>query len=705
MGLLGWWEEWQLRVLALGSLGVQFFLAVFGGRRKSRIPPWYRFFIWLSYLGSDALAIYALATLFNRHKKQVVQHSSGNNGGSLDLEVVWAPVLLMHLGGQMFITAYNIEDNELWKRHILTTLSQVTVAVYVFCKSWSSSGDGRLLAAAILLFIPGVLKCVEKPLALKAASFNSLVSSFDRAERAPAKSREEELQRFVDMARAFFHSAGENNTQTFDHDRVIGRRLSVPHKLFVDFQCPFSERLENLTYFWSIDDREAYGVIKAGLSNIFDFLYTKNKLSIRANALAICCCYWTWSLTVPMAVVAIGLFHSSHKASYSHTDVVVTFVMLYGTLVLDITAAFIIKAYDFKWPDIVEQQSLLGFFARKKRSVIMATLGSCLPCFEGLVNKHCFNMDPSFFSKEITKLVRKHVRDGWDKYITDAESYRKLNDTMGQWTLQRHRCDELLGWSLEKPFDESVLLWHLATDFASLVQSSRPGTGTDAAAPASSSSRDMARAISNYMMHLLFANPEMLMPGSRGNLFTTACDELEHLLTGVKPPLPVDDEQSLARAVMAKAAESISKAKQPPKRAKKRSKPEPEPDKGCFFQDAWLLSQQLKGLAGGDGGGRMWDVVRDVWVEMLCFSAGRCRGYLHAKSLGSGAEYLSLVCLLLAHAGMETFPERLHRRHTLRLLKQGHHDDDDDPPSAANLQAQREAAINVPELNEIVVSQ
>ncbi|KAF0900431.1 hypothetical protein E2562_031607 [Oryza meyeriana var. granulata] len=115
-----WWEEWQLRVLVLGSLGVQYFLAIFGGRRKSRIPSWHRFFIWLSYLGSDALAIYALAALFNCQKIE----AQCNNGGR-DLEVVWAPVLLMHLGGQIFITAYNIEDNDLWRRHILSALSQV----------------------------------------------------------------------------------------------------------------------------------------------------------------------------------------------------------------------------------------------------------------------------------------------------------------------------------------------------------------------------------------------------------------------------------------------------------------------------------------------------------------------------------------------------------------------------------------------------
>ncbi|KAM0916776.1 hypothetical protein ACQ4PT_009942 [Festuca glaucescens] len=71
------------------------------------------------------------------------------------VEVIWAPVLLIHLGGQPWISAYSLEDNELWKRHIVTLVSQVTVALYVFCKWWSD--EKTLLAAAILLFVVGIL--------------------------------------------------------------------------------------------------------------------------------------------------------------------------------------------------------------------------------------------------------------------------------------------------------------------------------------------------------------------------------------------------------------------------------------------------------------------------------------------------------------------------------------------------------------------
>ncbi|RLM84741.1 hypothetical protein C2845_PM04G23940 [Panicum miliaceum] len=164
---VGWWEEWQLRILVLGSL----FLFAGSMVRNLRIPM-SRLCIWLAYLGADALAIYALATLFNRHKQP-----PGAGMSSSVLEVVWAPVLLIHLGGQHTFTAFSIEDNELWRRHIVTVVSQVTVALYVFCKSWPRGGDKRLLQAAIVLFVVGIAKLIQKLLTLKSASLGSVMTS------------------------------------------------------------------------------------------------------------------------------------------------------------------------------------------------------------------------------------------------------------------------------------------------------------------------------------------------------------------------------------------------------------------------------------------------------------------------------------------------------------------------------------------------
>ena len=56
-----------------------------------------------------------------------------------------------------------------------------------------------------------------------------------------------------------------------------------------------------------------------------------------------------------------------------------------------------------------------------------------------------------------------------------------------------------------------------------------------------------------------------------------------------------------------------------------------------------------------------WTVIQGVWVEMLCYSASSCRGYLHAKSMGEGVEFLTFVWLLLSRMGMETFADKFQR--------------------------------------------
>ncbi|CAD6256657.1 unnamed protein product [Miscanthus lutarioriparius] len=116
---LKFWQGNQLRILVVASLVIQWLLFVCAPFRQHRIPGLLRLFIWLAYLGSDAVAIYALATLFNSHRCD-----AGSSSSRPGVELLWAPIMLVHLGGQDSITAYNIEDNELWRRHVLTAVSQ-----------------------------------------------------------------------------------------------------------------------------------------------------------------------------------------------------------------------------------------------------------------------------------------------------------------------------------------------------------------------------------------------------------------------------------------------------------------------------------------------------------------------------------------------------------------------------------------------------
>ncbi|TKW08988.1 hypothetical protein SEVIR_6G061900v4 [Setaria viridis] len=612
-----WWEEWQLRILVLGSLAIQCYLAFFASARKKHIRPLFRFSIWLAYLGGDAIAIYALATLFNRQRK--VWYTSED--GSHELEVLWAPILLMHLGGQINISAYNIEDNELWRRHVVTAVSQVAVALYVFCKSWSPSADRRLLAAAILLFILGVFKCSERPLVLKRNCFNSLVSSFHPSPRAKNINREVELEVYIQEARDFVDRNKQPPTMDSDAKLPHLEQLSIPDKLLVDSAYAYTDRLNKLKSLWSLDYEAVYAALRNGLSITFDLIYSKEPQytdpTREENLDTDICSIFLFFSVITLPIVPIILFHISHKQAYRRSDIRVTFSLLYTTYLLEISSYVTTIISYSEWHDVVPQNSLTGFLARKRRNTWLMGVAESKPCYS---------------SEDITGLVQVHVRNGWINYINDTESYWKFSDIRGHWTLERNGCEANLGGSIEKPFDESIILWHVATDFCFHHKGASPDSR-----PAR-----LCREISNYMVHLLFANPEMLIPGSRTTLFTDAYNELEALLKD--DDLTLLDEKQVTEKIIEKMGSS---------------------EEGDIVHDSWVLAQKLMEL----GEEKMWEVIEGVWIEMLCFSAARCRGYLHTKSLGTGGEYLTFVSLLMSHAGLETFAER-QQRIQLRLPKE-----------------------------------
>ncbi|KAJ1254609.1 hypothetical protein BS78_K025500 [Paspalum vaginatum] len=632
-----WWEEWQLRILVLSSLLLQYFLFFAAALRKRHIPDWFRFLTWLAYLSTDAITIYALATLFNRHKEDW----SSTHRSRATLEVVWAPILLLHLGGQDGITAYNIEDNELWRRHVLTAVSQITVAIYVFRKSWSG-GDKRLLQAAILTFVPGVLKCLEKPIALRSASIKSVDNSTptswiatlltgDAEEDASIKS----LDKYVEAASAVVAEGLQDNTYTTLNDR--------PYNLFVDLANTYTERLDNLKYMMKHED-EAHDELRSLLSKSFDRLYTKSEMSKGLNICELSCkSYWGGSLrsvVVYLTFAAIGLFHKSHRENYDGTDVKITYTLLCCTAALEYISSGIMPYVNCfymvttpPWPDLVAQYSLFGYLARNKkhrrfRSFLLDGIKAYLD--------EIWPMKPCQSSKDITKLVYDHVIQGW-KGIENLDTYFKFNDSRGQWTLRNKGANSnVLEWSLQqRAFDESVLLWHLATDFCfHQMKAEKPSFHGDEVVHRS-------RHISNYMAYLLFTNPEMLMAGSRRSLFKDAYKVLKELVEDNASSSPLCEDE-LASTIIEKM--NVSKG-------------------SGLVLEAWGLAQQLRDtvMVGAEGEKKMWELIQGVWVEMICFSAGRCHGYLHAKSLGKGGEYLSYVWMLLSYMGMETLAERLQR--------------------------------------------
>ncbi|KAL6638720.1 hypothetical protein ACP70R_023579 [Stipagrostis hirtigluma subsp. patula] len=658
-----WWEEWQLRILVLSSLFLQYFLCFAAPWRKRSISQFLRFFIWLAYLGSDAVAVYALATLFNRHKK-------AGGEGSRALEVLWAPVLLLHLAGQDAITAYNIEDNELWMRHVLTVISQVIVALYVFCKAWS--GDDKLFSAAILLFIAGIIKCVNKPMSLKSASIYSLVSQSPAGVQIAVTDEISSLEAYIIQAKKYFETVKVAPNQHLQAVELPGLAFQ-PYQLFVDLALTYTCRLRIFESFLGLDDSFAHMVLKAGLLSTFGRLYTqgcvqlsvKTSQGLKPDLKALCATLSRFS-AILLTFPAIGLFQNSHKKGYNDSDVKVTYTLLCCTATLELFAFPSIgkvmvepqespafkrrEKSPFPWSDRVSQYDLIASFARDRNPTKLLKLASFFGCKDYL-NQHWYvKQCPLSSSLDIMKLVIAQIKAGWTDYIQDTSTYWMFNDRRGQLTIQQERCNQDLCRTLQGPFDEVVLVWHLATDTCFYE-------GACAAVDRHHETAILCRQISNYMVYLLAGtelhygqrlrhcllvlHPDMLMAGTRAGIFSEAQNELQKMFKGTKLP---SDEGDLTREIHRKAqllqdATAIR----------------------AFVQPASKLASQLLAMDGE----KRWKVIQGVWVEMLCFSASRCRGYLHAKSLGMGGEYLTYVWLLQSHLGLESVAERQQRSHVV----------------------------------------
>ena len=103
--LMQLWNDWELQLLVLLGFMLQIFIFFSGSLRQCSTNSGLRLLIWLAYLLSDMVAVYALGQL-SLHKSDVP-----GAGEMHQLLFFWTPFLLIHLGGQDTIIAFSIEDN------------------------------------------------------------------------------------------------------------------------------------------------------------------------------------------------------------------------------------------------------------------------------------------------------------------------------------------------------------------------------------------------------------------------------------------------------------------------------------------------------------------------------------------------------------------------------------------------------------------
>ncbi|XP_006663073.1 uncharacterized protein LOC102709120 [Oryza brachyantha] len=716
------WGEWEIRVLVLTSLSLQVFLLLAGGLRKRRADWWLRMPLWLAYLLADYVAVYALG--------KMSQSERLCDGGSLDaaagevhLLVFWAPFLILHLGGQDTITAFAVEDNELWLRHFLSLLSQVALAGYVY---WKSRPGARLVIPAIIMFVAGITKYGERTLALRAASMGCLRSSMltppdpgpnyakfveecqsrtDAGlvaqivivqERPPHDDRHVEVEReeygdLVHSAHRFFH--------TF-------------RRLFVDLILSFQDRIDSLAFFRRLEMEQAYKVVEIELVLMYECLHSK-ALVIHGRlgrGLRL--------FTLAAPVVSLVLFNRAlgdmRGYSYSYkqqVDINISFVLLGGAIFLEAYAILLIAVSSWTYTDMRGREvlrplaaavfRLISLFQPEKRprwsnkmsqySLISYCLKDrslwCKKAMEWLEWRWNFRVKTAWdswryttciaVSEQLKGHVFEQIKSKASSISKDPKSYRKVGEHRGQWALQRKGLYQKLGWSVDCEFDESILLWHIATELCFYAINDPPEKDDDdgccscsssiskrlrwgclcssSSGPAAGDNNDddhgtasprgesdnlvtVSRQISNYMLFLLVMRPFM-MTASIGQIrFGDTCAEAKNFFRRG------DDDETRDEKGCAGSLTAVDTSIAEPRDVKG------DRSKSVLFQ-ACKLAKQLRELEGITDVTR-WQLIAGVWVEMLCHAAGKCSGSAHARQLSQGGELLTVVWLLMAHFGV-----------------------------------------------------
>ncbi|KAG5531134.1 hypothetical protein RHGRI_025926 [Rhododendron griersonianum] len=279
------WKEWQLQGLVLLSLTAQIVLVIFGNRRKYIAKTWIQAIVWSAYLLADSVATMAIGILSNNVAE--VYWNDNRHAFALDYELMafWAPFLLLHMGGMDTITAFSLEDNELWMRHFFTVIIQAVTTVYILLMSWSTSS--HLSPLYIVVFFVGLVKYCERVWALFSASEKRFRDSIPEMPTSESKIMEACKLKQLEGYHVTAHQVLEVEVPVFDDSvpdcddaieiLLAHSFLEMVKRLFADLILGFQDRDASRAIFESnnMDHHKALKVIEIELGLIYDVMYTK----------------------------------------------------------------------------------------------------------------------------------------------------------------------------------------------------------------------------------------------------------------------------------------------------------------------------------------------------------------------------------------------------------------------------------------------
>ncbi|KAI8010995.1 hypothetical protein LOK49_LG06G00654 [Camellia lanceoleosa] len=646
------WDKWNLRVAILVSLFFQILLVFIAPLRKRRGNKIIILLIWGAYLLADWVAVFTIG---------LVSHNQANNCDNYcvnkDLLAFWAPFLLLHLGGPDTITAFSLEDNGLWIRHFVGLVIQLVIVAYVFLQSFPN----QFWIPTVLVFFAGTIKYAERIRAQYLACLDNFHVSMLPFNAALAEDIE-------------FCGMDDEEGQTSLPDIAVLKKgynfFQIIKRLIVYLRFSFHERHESYRYLSKRSSKDAFRVIEVELNFLYDVLYTK---------MAVVHCrtgYFLRFIFSFLMVVSFALFATSHhKDQFHHFDIVVTYTLLIGAVGLDLVSLLmlifshwtVVLLSNPKAKNVVYaiQERFFSYDKRSQRFNFVpqhSLISYCINIHQrrfkwfdeavGLFRLNNFLYEIQYIRTQ--RLEKTDLKDLIFKKLKEKADPRESQDTeLSAQDLDWGENGFFHFWirysmSKEVEYDRKLFMWHIATEICYLRD--EPNTNN----------REFCKILSEYMLYLLVMQPTMTstVPGIGQIRIRDMCKEifkevkmiLDSHTNNSNPPNMYENfkkfflprrrkpktESSLSKDLVSKILDSV---------LSKRI------DRGgeSLLCDACMLADDL--MNGFESNNR-WEIMSNVWLDLLCYVATHCGANAHAEQVSKGGELITSLWLLVSHFGL-----------------------------------------------------
>ncbi|XP_050233619.1 uncharacterized protein LOC126682102 isoform X2 [Mercurialis annua] len=629
------WEIWNIRTSVMFSLFLQTFLIFFAPFRKRTANKIVNMLIWSAYLLADATAIFAIGLISSTQNSPTPSAYPDNN----DLLAFWAPFLLLHLGGPDTITAFALEDNELWRRHLLQLMFQIVATAYVFILTIPRN---EVIIPSLLMFLGGIIKYLERTCSLYLANTDRIRESVVKELEFPnyARLMEEFEFKKMELHAVEINSVGENSIGLSPPETINLNALQLvqeAYDFFQEFKGVIVDRIFTLNelrksrvFFNSTNAENALTVIETELNFMYEIMFTKaavvhSKLGYLFRFI---------SFTSTIAALAIFYFHVK-KHGFNEFDVWITYALLFGAIGQDILAFFmgifsdwtmaLLKSIDWaaplfskfmrlkktKWYVSKTEPRLMDFstpilFRRWSGSIlghnlIRYSLKGCSPkrttnCI-GILEFSIHYLH--ILVEQMTDLLgctscvdeimhvsqRKITRELWEfiftemqkksKFVDNGEKAKEIFSARGEWILKHEHAAGGIG---------------------------KINFGDGSGGVGKLRVKDTLAEARRFLEERVQGLDEQVRE---------VCRHFLSVSTGVHP-VSVKGDRS----------------------------------KSLLF-DSLVLAKKLLSLRE-----EKWRIVSKIWVELLAYAASHCKGNAHVQQLSRGGELLTIVWLLISHFGL-----------------------------------------------------